>query len=166
MSAAALPDISLQGFLARTTEEGDCLLWDGYAAEGKFPQWRIDGKLHAVRRLVWELTRGPLGRGIQVGVNCRCDLCVHPDHLVARTKAKAMAHVPLSPDRRLRIAMARRAKSSLSIDLVRQIRASTEPGNVLEQRHGLQTGYASRIRLGKVWADHASPFSGLGGRRP
>jgi hypothetical protein len=164
MNVAVLPDIRLQDFLARTKEEGDCLLWNGYACDGKFPQWRIDGKLHVVRRLIWELTRGPLEPGFQVGVKCRCDLCVHPDHLVARTKAKAMAHVPLAPDRRLRIAMARRAKSSLSMDVIREIRTSTESGNVIEQRLGLKTGYASRIRTGRVWADHSSPFAGLGAR--
>lgn len=158
------PDITLAAFMARVQDEGDCLMWTGHASLGRFPQWRIDGKLHAVRRLVWQLTRGEVKPGLQVGVSCGCDRCVHPDHLVARTKSKALVGKPVTPDHRARITIGRRAKSSLSMEIAREIRASDEPGNVLEARYGLNAGYASKIRTGAVWVDLSSPFAGLGAR--
>ena len=72
-----------------------------------------------------------------------------------------MTGIPLSPANRARVANGRRRKSKLNIDIVREIRASDEPGNVIEARFGLKAGYASRIRQGIVWRDHASPFAGL-----
>jgi len=157
-------DIRLSDLLARTVEEGDCLVWTGYAQHRKYPQWRIKNINRPARRIVYEAVHGPLRPGLQVGINCECELCVHPDHLVARPKKLAMRKVKMTRSKRLNIANARRANSKLTIDIVREIRASAEPGNVIELRLGLQKGYASRIRLGKVWADHSSPFAGLGRR--
>lgn len=156
-----LPDIGLADLLKRTEEAGDCLEWTGYALKGRFPQWRIGGVFWVVRRLIWLLTRGPLKPGMQVNVKCRNELCVHPDHLVARTKAIAQRGIPIPEDRRVRIAMAKRKRSKLTIEQVREIRASDEQGKVLDERYGLTPGYASRIKLGQAWKDHANPFSGL-----
>jgi len=163
MTPDTTPDIRLSDLLARTVEEGDCLLWTGYATQGKYPQWRIKNINRPARRVVYEAVHGPIKPGLQVGVNCGCDLCMHPDHLVARPKKLAMRRIKMTRAKRMNIAHARRAKSAkLTIELVREIRASDEPGNVIEKRMGLVKGYASRIRLGKLWADHASPFAGLG----
>jgi hypothetical protein len=72
-----------------------------------------------------------------------------------------MTGIPLSPANRARVANGRRRKSKLNIDMVREIRASDEPGPLIEARYGLKKGYASVIRSGKRWQDHASPFAGL-----
>lgn len=157
-------DIRLSDLLARTVEEGNCLLWTGHANSGKFPQWRVDGKLYAARRIVYEVVHGEIPRGMQVGVRCKSLLCVHPDCLVARSRSRAMSGNPLTPHRRVAVTIGRRKNSALNLEIVRAIRASDEPGPVVEARYGLKKGYASRIRTNRCWVDTASPFAGLGAR--
>lgn len=154
-------DIRLSDLLARTIEEGDCLIWAGYANKGKFPQWRIGGHLWLVRRLIWSLSHEAMPRG-QVGTHCGSPLCVHPNCLVDRSRAKAQRGILLTASHKANIATGRRAKSRLTMDVVREIRASDEPSVNVDRRLGLSIGYTSRIRLGLAWKDRASPFSGLG----
>lgn len=156
-------EIRLSDLLARTVEEGDCLLWTGHSSSGKFPQWRVGGKLQPARRVVWSLAHEcqPVG---QVGCNCGTLLCMHPDHLVDRTRSKIMRGRTLTPGALANITLKRRRGSTLDMDKVRAIRASDEPGGVIEARYGLKPGYASKIRHGLVWKDLASPFFGLGMR--
>lgn len=158
-------DITLAEFLARTEEEGACLLWTGYSVDGKFPQWRRKGDLLVVRRVIYELVHGPVPERHQVGVRCKCDRCVHPDHLVARTRSRLQRGKPLPTVTKLRIARSKQAQS-LVLDLakVREIRSSEERGVVLDDRLGLTRGYSSRIRQGKAWVDSDNPFALLGGR--
>lgn len=156
-------EIRLSDLLARTVEEGDYLLWTGHSNGGKFPQWRIGGKLLAARRVIWSLTHEAEPNGVWIGCKCGTGLCVHPDHLVARNRSKAMRGA-MKPDHKVRVTIGRRANSRLDMDKVRTIRASDEPGPVIEARYGLKPGYASRIRTNRCWVDTASPFAGLGAR--
>ncbi len=164
MQCTCLPDIGLSDLLKRTEVDGDHLLWTAHATHGRFPQWRIGPKCFVVRRLVWQLTRGTIPKGLQIGVKCGEDLCVHPDCLVARTKSKIMTGTKKTAATKLRIAIARRAGSKLNLEIVNAIRASGERGDVVEAQYGLRQGYASRIRTGRVWADHSNPFAGLGAK--
>lgn len=160
-------EIRLSDLRARIEEVGECWVWQGYASQGKFPQWRLDGVLKPTRRIVWELVHGPLEPGMQVAADPQCcPCCVHPDHLQARTRSKALKGMHIAPDRKANIARSRRARSTLmTMEIARAIRASDEPGPVVEARYGLKKGYASRIRLNVVWKDHASPFARLGALR-
>lgn len=162
MRCACLPDIGLLDLLARTESDGECLDWTGYAAGGTEPQWRVQGQFWLVRRLMWTLTRGPIRPKHQVAVSCGSDRCVHPDHLVSRTRSAVMTGKPKALKHRIGIALARRRASMLTPELVREVRGSAEPGNVIERRLGLQKGYASRIRRETVWKNYSSPFAGLG----
>lgn len=159
-----LPNIGLVDLLARTEEEGDCLVWTGHAAEGRFPQWRINGKLWLVRRLLWELTRGPIRAKHQIGVRCGVELCVHPECLVSRSKAAVMKGKPKTLKTRMNIAIGRRKGSRFDQETIRAIRAAEGQAKEVDALFGLPPGYASRIKRGTVWADHSSPFAGLGVR--
>jgi hypothetical protein len=156
-----------------TEPRGACIAWTG-SSNGANPQIRLGGAagaVYMVRRVVYTLVHGEgsIPPGFLVGLRrgCQCDLCVHPMHLVARSQSHAQKGRPASTARKVRIAAAKRAKSRLTIEAVRAIRASDEPASALDARHGLTKGYASRIRRGEAWVDHASPFAGLkqgGGR--
>ena len=160
--------ISLASVMKHAVEEGNCLIWTGYAAGGKHPQIRMGGKAGratSVRRVLWEaVNEKPVREGFQVGVRCGCDLCVHPDCLVQRPKAEAMKTAVRKADHALRVAKARQAQSRLNIAMIREIRASNEQCKALDARYGLSQGYASRIRTGRCWVDVANPFNGLGAR--
>ena len=113
-------ELTVSTLLAHTVEEGDCLIWTGHATYGKYPQVRSGGKVVPVRREIYQLIHGELPARIQVGVKCGCLLCVHPDHLIARTRAKAAKGKKLSPKHKLRIALTKRNKSTLlTVDDVR-----------------------------------------------
>ncbi len=154
-------ELTLDRLMAHVVEDHGHLIWVGFATKGKHPQIHIGGKVQPVRRVVYEAVHGPIKSGLQVGTACEHELCVHPDCLRARRKSQANDRTPLTAARKAQIAMSRRRNSKLSIEVVREIRASTEPGNVIEARHGLKKGYASRIRTNRCWVDHSNPFAGL-----
>ena len=157
--------LSLDDVMKHAVEEGNCLIWTGSAAGGKHPQMNFRGKVIALRRVIFErVHEKPIRDGYQVGVRCGVALCIHPDCVVQRPKAEAMKKAVRKADHALRVAMARQAQSRHSIETIRAIRASTEPGTVIDARYGLSAGYASRIRSGRCWVDVANPFTGLGAR--
>lgn len=156
--------IRLSDLRARIVEVGECWQWTGYAAEGRFPQWVIGGKIRPARRIVWQSVHGEIRKGIQIGVRCGCTLCVHPDHLVARTKSKAMSGRKITAAHRASVIAGKRAASKLSIETARAIRASEASNKELGALYGVSHGYVSKIRGGRAWPDMASPFAGLGAR--
>lgn len=160
----SLPDVSMDRILGRTRESGDCLEWAGYAIEGKFPQIRVDWKCYPVRRLVWQLVHGPAKPEQWIGCNCDNPLCVNPDHLVARTRSKALKGARRTVTHKQKIAKTRRAGSKVTMEMVREIRTSGERNIDLANRLGLTQSYVSRIRLGKAWVEYVTPFQGLGAR--
>lgn len=155
------PEITLDKIMAHVVEDHGHLIWVGYASAGRFPQIRIGGKIKPVRRVLYEAVHGPLKAGLQVGVSCDRELCVHPDCLIARKKSTAQRGQKMTPERRMRIAASTRKKSKITMDVVREIRASDETGTAIEDRLGLSNGYVSLIRRNLRWVDHANPFSGL-----
>lgn len=155
--------ITLADLQKRTEPEGECLLWTGYVDGVGSAQWRIAGKLYLVRRLLWELTRGTVPKKHQVGVRCGIPACVHPDHLVSRTRGSVQRGVPKSPMQILRTAMAHRAKAStkLTVESAADIRTGAETVSEAARRHGISVSRASRIRRGQAWRDYSNPFAGL-----
>ena len=160
--------ISLARVMKHAVEEGDCLIWTGYASQGKHPQIRLGGKagqVQSLRRVLYEAVHEcEIEADHQVGVRCGTLLCVHPDCLVQRPKATAMKHAVRKADHARRVAKGKQAKSRHSIETIRAIRASNEPAKVLDARYGMSAGYASRIRSGRCWVDLSNPFAGLGAR--
>ena len=163
-----LETLTLADVMKHAVDEGACLLWTSYAAGGKHPKIRMGGKAgqaENVRRVLFEIVRErPVRVGFQIGVRCGGALCIHPDCLVEWSKAEAMKKAKRGADQALRVAAGKQAKSRYSIETIRAIRASAEPGKVLDARYGLSAGYASRIRTGRCWVDVANPFTGLGAR--
>ncbi|MES2909856.1 MAG: hypothetical protein V4718_00620 [Pseudomonadota bacterium] len=151
-------EIRLSELLARTVEEGDCLLWTGHASEGKFPRWGA----RPARRVVYEAIHGPLSRRLQVSAHCKNPLCVHPNCLFAQTRGKANKSRQDAQTFRANVAAAQRKRSSLTIEIVREIRASSLSNTEAGAPHGLHRNYVARIRRNEAWVDFASPFAGLG----
>lgn len=163
--AANIPDVGMDRILGRTREIGGCMEWAGYAVEGKFPQIRVDGKCYPVRRLVWLVTRGATRSDLWITNSCNNPLCVNPDHLMAHTRSKAMANAVRPAAHSAKISSGKRRKSKLTLEIVREIRASDEPNPVLAERYGLMPGYVSHLRHNHdLWKDYSSPFLGLGAR--
>lgn len=164
MSEFDLSQVTMDRVLGRTREIGGCMEWCGYAVEGRFPQIRIDGKAQPVRRFLWKLVHGPVRGNLWISNTCENPLCVNPDHLVAHTRSRAMSGTTRTLVHRSKIAATKRAKSVLTIEMVRAIRASSEPNPVLAERYGITPGYVSHLRRGGVvWKDFANPYNQLVG---
>lgn len=158
-----IPDVSLDRVLGRTREVEGCLEWAGYAAKEKFPQIRVDHVCYPVRRLVYQLVHGELTNPeVWVGCKCKNPLCVNPDHLVARTRAKAIKGYKMPVKIKQKISDAKREKSRINMEIAREIRMSNETNGVLGDRYGLKPGYVSKIRNFERWVEHVTPWCGLG----
>lgn len=158
---------TMETLLARTVEEGDCLLWDGYIGNN-VPQVSHNGKVIAVRRLMLELQGKVLRPGDHASTKCRNPSCVHPEHISHRNKfqhAMAMLSAPRNEEvRAAKLAAFRRKTAKLDMEKAREIRCSDESGSVLAARFGVDKALVSRIRRGEAWREFSNPFAGLGAR--
>lgn len=163
--AHCIEDIALEQLLARCHDDGGCLVWDRSSSVCG-PEWNVAGKVWSVRRLLWELTRGPIAPKYQVNVSCGCAGCVHPDHLVCRTRSAALRGRVRTLAERARIAQSKRAKATavLSEALVREIRTSSETLTQIGRRLELAPSLVHKVRAHLLWRDYCSPFAGLGQR--
>lgn len=164
---------TLQTLLDRTTEEGDCRLWTGYAQNGA-PMVFHDGKLIQVRKLVLILT-GVTLRGQYTACRCGDPLCVAPAHIVQRTVKEHHTLMGLrvsqsssNPARVAKITKARRGKlAKITQEQANEIRCSDESGPVLGARYGITKSQVRNIKIGRSWnvsLDFGNPFAGLGAR--
>jgi hypothetical protein len=163
---AVFEQLTLERLLKFTEPAGDCLEWTGHASEGKHPQVKLGGRkgrVYNVRRVLWVLLHGAIPRDRQVGVKCPCELCVHPDHLVLRTRSAAMKHVKKSLLSARRMAATKRAASRISEDMVREIRSSSKPAIWFDRNWRLGNGTAANIRRGRIRRDFSADM--LGGMR-
>lgn len=160
---------TIDTLMARTTEVGDCMEWQGYSTNN-VPQVFHDGKIYAVRRLILLLSGKVLKPGDHASCRCGNRLCVKPEHIVHRNRtqhASAMGKSPVRKElqRSAKLAdFAREHRAKLTMEIAREIRCSSESGQVLADRFGVHRSLVSRIRRGQMWRDFSSPFAGLGAR--
>lgn len=71
-------------FWAKVDKSGECWMWVGACGPkgyGSVGSGGHRGKTVYAHRLAWELTRGPIPRGLVIDHLCRIRRCVNPDHL-------------------------------------------------------------------------------------
>lgn len=163
MARPALPDIGLDFLQARCTACGECLLWKGKMKDHQ-PVATIEGKTAKMRRLIWALTHpnAPIASWV-VLTTCEDERCVSPDHLVQRKRNAHHVGVKRPFSHRRRAAAAQRARATLDLVAVEDIRFG---GGTLAQaaaKHGVSIAWASRIRRCEVWKDYTSPLAALVG---
>lgn len=145
----------LDRIMARTTEEGDCLIWEGVWNNGS-PQVYLDGKYQMVRRVLWQAEHGPIRRGLHPRCTCGEQRCVRLAHIRLRTTRQIAQDAAKTGSwssllRRAKIAAARRKASKLTQDDVARIRAA-ETGAAIARELGISKSMAAKIRSGAAWA--------------
>lgn len=150
----------------RCRDVDGCLVWTLAAAHGCDPQARIGGRANAktilVRRVLWEQVNGrPFPRKSIARCTCGTPLCVHPGHIVAEPRGKALLGRRLPLQHRAHIAAARRLQSNLSDAAVEAIRASTGKLDEVAREWNVDPTYVSAIRLGKARVNYSNAFVGL-----
>lgn len=158
---------------ARSIEEGECWIWQGYVGPTGHPiaNVRSVGPTLTVRRIAAALAGRPPGHGQPVRVTCNCRECVNPDHAVpsstreiGRIAAKRGAWS--SAARAAKISASRRKNSSISDEAVMAVRLA-ERGTLQAvcDEYGLGYSTAKAIRSGRIRRrDYSSPWAGMGAR--
>ena len=144
--------------MARCEECGDCLLWRGsYTANGH-PQVRALGKVQLVRRVVYQLKRGPIQPGRVIVLKCGERGCVNPEHMAQYTIQQVAQKAAKSgsfsrPDRCAKIARGwqRSVNAKLTQEQAAEIRGSSETQRALAAKYGVSKSMIARIKNGTAW---------------
>lgn len=151
----------------RCTDFGDCWEWQGaLQSGGSTPTMRIGKETIGVRRALLQLKGTDLS-GKVATYKCGNTLCVNPEHLQATTRKKlskrsAQEHKYGSNlARNAKVAAAARARSSLTQEIVDQIRRAEGTQRAIAARFGVSQHTVCQIRRGLAWRDYTNPFMQL-----
>lgn len=164
--------ITLDKIKARCVEEGDCLIWQGGVSKEGYPIMKHGGACLHVRRVAIALDGREPKRRQPVTCSCGDKRCIQPRHLKLSTyskigKATAATGVYAAKARCAKVAHANRnrADTKLTMEIAREIRASTESSEALAARYGVYRSRINAVRRGDAWKEYAAtPFAGLGAR--
>ena len=149
----------------RTIEEGECMIWKGYALEGVYPQMSLDGKSGHVRPIVYRALVGEIPDGHFISTTCKTPLCVNPACLIHQMRGKACKGVKKSKISIAKVAKFKQNSSCvLDWEKIEKIRASTESHQAEAMKYGVHRTHISRIRANETWVQRVTPFTGLGAR--
>lgn len=77
---------------ARTSRQGECLIWTGSTSRGGYGQINIGGRPRRVHRYVWEKANGPIPEGMFIDHICHERACVELSHLRLATRSQNNAY--------------------------------------------------------------------------
>jgi hypothetical protein len=158
---------TLGGLKCRCTEEGQCWLWHGSEDGQGRPVAIHMGKRHPARRLARQFADGKEVPADKVVTStCGNLACISPECSVITTNAMAHKMAAARGDYRnaerdRRMALSKRAQSTISDELVERIRAA-DNGRKAADETGVSYSHAKAIRAGRSRKDYSSPFAGLG----
>ena len=96
IAAARFVGAAFERVLARSVQQGDCLVWTGATDSNGYGRItvgsRIDAsrRLESVHRVAWEHHHGPIPTGLSVLHTCDNPPCVRREHLFLGTHADNM----------------------------------------------------------------------------
>lgn len=162
---------TIESLKARTIEEGDCWLWQGYKANGtpqvSNPRPGFSSKMYSVRRLMRELVTGkPTPDGHYV-TSCGTTDCVNPKHVLYRTDEQhlqtigRLSSTGVAKSLKLRQYYMTIGRAKLTDAIAQEIRLSNESSPALAKRYGVDRSLISKVRRGQAWKVLANPFRGL-----
>lgn len=133
---------------------GDCWLWTGSRDGQGYGMVKIGARSCRVHRLAYTLYVGPIPVNLIVRHACDVPSCCNPSHLLLGTR------IDNNRDRveRGRSAIGERSGSAKLADReVIEIRASTEPVDVLAKRYDITIGHVYKLRRDPGLRRNASP---------
>lgn len=163
------PEQTAEWIWSRCHEDGDCVLWDGAVARGGGPAATDPetGKTAPVRRVLMRALGFDL-EGKVATTSCKHPLCMARGHLLALTRKQLQKRtgpsISANVVRNAKLAEIKRARSYLTMEIVRDIRASGMRATDAAEHWGIPLQTAARVIRHDTWKDYSSPFAGLGAR--
>ena len=140
-----------------------CMVWASHVDPQRGPIGRVDGPPLNVRRFIWRVTRGELGRDQIIRMRQDCEPgCIEYAHMRIGKRNETRRGAKLLPTHHRAMAAALRARlGKLDWDKVREIRASGESRQVLAERYGVSRSLIGMVLRHEVWVETGGMFTGL-----
>lgn len=160
--------MDIEAIRANCDEVGDCWMWSG-ACDYKAPIMRPAGtrSLIPVRRAILTI-QGKLQPKRFAVTSCGNPECVNPDHIQQVTRSQLQTRTAKgstylsNPARKARISAARRAAgTTLSMELVQEMRSLGLTSREAAKRYGCSQTAANDAIAGRTWKDYTNPFARL-----
>lgn len=150
----ALDATHIQRFWSRVEKTPSCWLWQGNGRVNGYGRYSIRRsrrtRHYLVHRIAFGLLRGAIPQELNVLHSCDVPLCVNPNHLFLGTQADNTADMV----RKHRQARGERVSTcKLTLNQVREIRASHETALILAITYGVSRNQIYVIRRGQSWRD-------------
>lgn len=127
-----------------------CWEWRFPRADGRANTFYFEGRPQSAYKVAYKMHKGPIPDGLLVCHHCDNGRCVNPDHLFLGTHADNYADMA----KKGRANTARgeqKARTKLTEEIVREIKASALNGNQLAKQFGVNRRTVYDILDGKTW---------------
>lgn len=160
------PEQVAEWIWSRCHEDGDCLIWDGAIAGKSGPAVTspFTGKTAPARRVLMQA----LGRqvnGFMCTTSCGSPNCMAKAHLITWTRKQLQKRtgkvLSTNEVRRSKLAAAAQRRSPLTMEMVREMRASGMTATQAAAHYGVPFQTAARALRNGSFRDYSSPFAGL-----
>lgn len=130
--------------------ESGCIIWIGSINPRGYGTINIKDKTLRIHRYIYEMTNGPIPKGLFVCHKCDVPSCINPHHLYAGT-AKQNAHDRDSRGRANTPKGTDYQHSKFTEEIVLQIRNSSESNQSLAEKYGASRAAIRKVRIGESW---------------
>lgn len=151
-----------------TLSDTGCRLWNGGLGLDGYGQLSVGGRTRRAHRVVWELSNGPIPKGLVVMHSCDTPKCVtlehlslgtHADNHADRNRKGRQAHGETSGRRRRpecwdskKWRGTANGASKINEDTVRLIRAAAGPMRAIAQSFSVSQTLVAKIKNRAAWA--------------
>lgn len=142
-------------FWEKVKRTDTCWLWTaGKLRSGGYGQFELNGNTMRAHRLAWEMTNGPIPKGLLICHRCDNPACVNPAHLFLGTARDNNADC-LSKGRRVYAPGEKHPDAKLTEKDVREIRALAASKQVslraMARRYGMAHSSVRNVVIGRTW---------------
>lgn len=154
---------------AKSHEDGDCLIWGG-GNGSDVPYLRVPGQksLMPVRRWIAKNILEVKVDGLLASNKCGNPHCVDPAHIQMMTRAQLQqitsdrTKYQQNPARNYKLAMAARARSPHSPELIEKIRGMEGTCKGIARELGINFSVVTKVRMGRSYKSYTNnPWAGL-----